>query len=869
MHHACRLSCLAALALTSPSPAALASAASNAPWIVPDVSAECAATRPFDLHAQDTAPVSCDRRGVVPGRATNLDTLDPVHRAMVENATALGRQSAVAFATCFAPGTSQEVIDAFRFQDWQQGFLAFQNGTRWPGTAYTPGGSPQGKPLTISYSIVPDGTPIAGFNGEAAGNSNLRARLNTIYGSQAVWLPIIQGVFARWSQVTGITYVYEANDDGVDLATDIGLPGVRGDCRIGGHTIDGNSGVLAYNFYPDEGDMVIDTGDNFFDDTANGSLKLRNVLQHEHGHGLGMPHVCPIEQTKLMEPFVSTAFDGIRHDDMRHGQYLYGDDYEPNDSAAQASNLGTLDSCTALHIGDVPAPDVSFGAASLISIENNGEIDWFKVAVSSARRLGVVATPIGFQYDNSAQSCSGQSGSCCSGNITDTRAGANLTLEVLSTDGATVLASASGGAAGVAKAVSNVLLPAAGTYYIRVSASVFTQTQMYKLDVTPAAAALGMALSGTPNIAVNAGTGPTIDVTIASGTETLNAASAALFYKLNGGSPVQVPLTLVSGSTYRATLPQVLCSDTLEFRAQATGSGGTVVSLPCSGSFYAPATGVVTTAFSDTFETDQGWTTGPNTGTAAGLWTRVDPNGTAAQPEDDHTADPGVTCWVTGQAARGTAPGTGDLDNGQAILNSPTINLAGQDDATVSYWRWFSNGFGAGPYNDTFRVQVSTNGGTNWTTAETIGPGSLADPEVNGNWRFHAFTLSSVGLVPTANVKIRFIADDTNPQSLLEAGVDDVVVTARVCAFTPPPACALDYNLDGNLNPDDLGDFITDYYTSPHIPGPGGYATPCPENAPPYDNGYKANYTMDGSPQCNPPFPDNLGDYITSYYQGC
>ncbi|MFN0011588.1 MAG: hypothetical protein ACKVS8_08085 [Phycisphaerales bacterium] len=78
--------------------------------------------------------------------------------------------------------------------------------------------------------------------------------------------------------------------------------------------------------------------------------------------------------------------------------------------------------------------------------------------------------------------------------------------------------------------------------------------------------------------------------------------------------------------------------------------------------------------------------------------------------------------------------------------------------------------------------------------------------------------------------------------------------------------CRLDYNLDGALNPDDLGDFITDYYTVPHIPGPGGYAGPCPENDPPYDMGYKTAFTSDESVQCNAPFPDNLGDFITDYY---
>jgi hypothetical protein len=109
--------------------------------------------------------------------------------------------------------------------------------------------------------------------------------------------------------------------------------------------------------------------------------------------------------------------------------------------------------------------------------------------------------------------------------------------------------------------------------------------------------------------------------------------------------------------------------------------------------------------------------------------------------------------------------------------------------------------------------------------------------------------------------------------------------------------CATDYNQDGFLNLDDLGDFITDFYTQPPIPGgvqpdaptypdiPAGYSIPCP-NAPdapaPYainayrDYGYRVGYSLDGSNSCpispDQAFPnlDNLGDYITAYYAtGC
>ncbi len=82
------------------------------------------------------------------------------------------------------------------------------------------------------------------------------------------------------------------------------------------------------------------------------------------------------------------------------------------------------------------------------------------------------------------------------------------------------------------------------------------------------------------------------------------------------------------------------------------------------------------------------------------------------------------------------------------------------------------------------------------------------------------------------------------------------------------PACSLDYNEDTVVNPDDLGDFITDYFESPPVPGPGGYAVACPENAPPYNAGYRAAFVPGGGGQCNEPFPDNLGDFITAYFNG-
>ncbi|MFN0012385.1 MAG: hypothetical protein ACKVS8_12165 [Phycisphaerales bacterium] len=160
-------------------------------------------------------------------------------------------------------------------------------------------------------------------------------------------------------------------------------------------------------------------------------------------------------------------------------------------------------------------------------------------------------------------------------------------------------------------------------------------------------------------------------------------------------------------------------------------------------------------------------------------------------------------------------------------------------------------------------------GGAAYTGSQT---GSTTN-DANGNFG-PAFaspapstTLQSLRYTPVGTTVSTTNAADYGYSAAAAVFTNNAGATFTVTA--PEEPCAVEYNNDGSLNPDDLGDFITDYYTLPHIPGPGGYAISCPGNPPPYDVGYKTGFTTDGSGQCNEPFPDNLGDYITAYYQGC
>ncbi len=399
-------------------------------------------------------------------------------------------------AVCFAPGT-----DPLYMKQVYDDILStlppgprFNLTGRWP--AGTNGGDGQpGSPQTLRWSLVPDGTPnVVQSNGTNPVNSNLFAMMDNAFaaqGGRATWIARLQSCFDRWQSLTGLSYerIVLANDadDGSALHSTPGAAGLRGDVRIAMRNIDGSSNVLAFNFFPPDGDMTLDSGDlNFFSAANNNHVFLRDVVMHEHGHGIGLLHVCPVGLTRLMEPFIDTTFDGPQHDDIRAAQTHYGDKFEPNDSIAQASNLGTLTFGSPVTIGTPPAPAVNAGSTLSIDAADNATGDFFKFTVNQPVSATVSATPLGFTYDSSQQACGGSDG-CCSGSPINSLTMANLNLQIIATNGTTVLATGNSAAAGVTETVNNVNLLGAGTYFIKVYAAspiASTNTQLYLLNIS-------------------------------------------------------------------------------------------------------------------------------------------------------------------------------------------------------------------------------------------------------------------------------------------------------------------------------------------------------------------------------------------------
>jgi len=399
----------------------------------------------------------------------------------------------------YAPGTPMEVVEAFEgalhlHDDEGPSAFTFGDNNRWRRTANDGFNPSQGNATRLSWSIVPDGTiTVNDSNGGASGlGSNLVARLDTIYGSSGhtsletrPWFSLFDGVFERWSDVSGIEFVYEPNDDGATQSHgNSGQVGVRGDIRIGGHNIDGNSGVLAYNYFPDFGEMVIDTGDSFYAGTHSNSIRLRNVLAHEVGHGLGISHVEPVDQTKLMEPFLTTSFDGPQFDDILATHRGYGDRFENaggNDTLAGATDLGSLNIGQAIVIGTdagdirVLPTDIDF-----LSIDDNADTDFFRFNVASPAAVNVVLTPVGPTY------MSGNQGGTPS--PFDAAAQSNLSVAVLDSNGGSVLGTADATGIGQQEILADVVLPTAGAYFVHVRGAQ-NAAQFYQLNVMAEAAA--------------------------------------------------------------------------------------------------------------------------------------------------------------------------------------------------------------------------------------------------------------------------------------------------------------------------------------------------------------------------------------------
>ncbi len=163
-----------------------------------------------------------------------------------------------------------------------------------------------------------------------------------------------------------------------------------------------------------------------------------------------------------------------------------------------------------------------------------------------------------------------------------------------------------------------------------------------------------------------------------------------------------------------------------------------------------------------------GWANDPASTCSTGAYVRATPTlvtngGVTTQPAGDHTSGTGAAMFT----ATNSSAGVNDVDGGNCILTSPVWSVPAA--STLSAW-WFHGQRDAGgdAAGDFFRLELSLNGGSTWTTLVSRG-----DVTSNAAW-----TEVTASIPAGSNVRLRMQASDgTATGDLVEAGIDDV----RIC----------------------------------------------------------------------------------------
>jgi len=264
----------------------------------------------------------------------------------------------------------------------------------------------------------------------------------------------------------------------------------------------------------------------------------------------------------------------------------------------------------------------------------------------------------------------------------------------------------------------------------------------------------------------------------------LDPSTATLWYNTSptvGYQPVQ--MNWLGNSLYEATFPVTDCGQEISYYISIDSVSGETYTNPrnAPAEVYAAQTLDLTVSFQDDFETDQGWTTSSDAGT--GAWERGIPaNGDRGDPATD--ADGSGQCFLTGNAVGDT-----DIDDGTVTLVSPVIDIS--EGGLVEYAYWINNNGATWDFFDFLAMDVSTDGGQNWSRRRVY-----QSPE--DAWRTDTFDVGT-DIAATSQMRFRFVATDMSGGSIVEAGLDAFKVTRSV-----PCECPADVNGDGEATPADF-----------------------------------------------------------------
>ena len=320
---------------------------------------------------------------------------------------------------------------------------------------------------------------------------------------------------------------------------------------------------------------------------------------------------------------------------------------------------------------------------------------------------------------------------------------------------------------------------------------IISDIQQGLVIVRPEIENLSFALLGGLGTTTDPAGGESVFYSIIENGVTLNPATAELVITLSDTTEITVAPTSVAGGVASFTMPPLDCFESFSYRIEAESTAGQL--FASSDESAVVATGEIV-SFSDNAETDPGWTV---TGNATdGQWNRGIPvNAGRGDPSAD--ADGSGRAWLTDNSSANG--GNSDVDGGQTVLTSPIIDASAGGVLQFSYWLGDVSG---GPFGgeDVFRVELSTNGGSSWTTIRDLSSAtnSWVNDEVEIGGQFPA----------TSQLRLRFTAADNDPGDVVEAGVDAISLRAFECE--DPNTCdnPADTNNDGAVTPADFNAWI-------------------------------------------------------------
>ncbi|MEL6796265.1 MAG: choice-of-anchor B family protein, partial [Planctomycetota bacterium] len=357
---------------------------------------------------------------------------------------------------------------------------------------------------------------------------------------------------------------------------------------------------------------------------------------------------------------------------------------------------------------------------------------------------------------------------------------------------------------------------------------IISDIQQGLVVVRPELMSLSFELLGGLGTFTEPGGGEALFYAITENDVTLDAATVELVITLEDTTEVRVAPNNVAGGVASFSMPPLDCFESFTYRVEASTTAG---ELFASAEAEAVVADGEVFAFNDNAETDTGWTV---TGNASdGQWNRGVPvNAGRGDPPAD--ADGSGRAWLTDNSSANG--GNSDVDNGQTILTSPVIDGSAGGLLQFSYW---VGDIGGGPFDsaDVFRVDLSTNGGSSWTTIRDL------DGATN-SWVNDEIEIGDgTPFAATSQLRLRFIAADNDPQSVVEAGVDAISLKTFECEDVADPCDnPADTNGDGELTPADFNAWVIAF---------NAQAAACDQN---------------GDGQCN---PGDFNAWVINFNAGC